>query len=102
MATEVERNVAGQTYVLKDWPEGYHMFDHNKGREQNPRHDAYLIGSYLLPSSHTYPKPIYSPYSQRLQTRAQIPFRKRICSPCNLAPHRRNAQSFRMQMQILH
>ncbi|KAL4248109.1 Cryptic loci regulator 2 [Abortiporus biennis] len=36
---------AGRTYVLKDWPAGYHMFDHNKGKQSNPRHDAYLIGS---------------------------------------------------------
>lgn len=34
----------GPTYVLEDWPAGYHMYDHNKGPENNPRHDAYLIG----------------------------------------------------------
>lgn len=36
---------SGPTYVLKDWPAGYHMFDHHKGPERAPRHDAYLIGS---------------------------------------------------------
>jgi len=32
--------------VLKDWPQGYRMFDHNKGPEDAPRHDAYLIGDF--------------------------------------------------------
>lgn len=34
----------GQDYVLKSWPQGYQMFDHNKGPEGAPRHDAYLMG----------------------------------------------------------
>jgi Transcription-silencing protein, cryptic loci regulator Clr2/Transcription-silencing protein Clr2 len=33
-------------YVLKDWPQGYRMFDHNKGPEEAPRHDAYLMGEF--------------------------------------------------------
>ncbi|KZP25538.1 hypothetical protein FIBSPDRAFT_783082 [Athelia psychrophila] len=32
-------------YVLKTWPTGYQMFDHNKGPRDSPRHDAYLMGS---------------------------------------------------------
>ncbi|KAI6164586.1 hypothetical protein EDD17DRAFT_1561350 [Pisolithus thermaeus] len=35
----------GPNYVLRGWPEGYQMFDHNKGLASAPRHDAYLIGS---------------------------------------------------------
>ncbi|KAF8630139.1 hypothetical protein AX15_003092 [Amanita polypyramis BW_CC] len=34
-----------QEYVLAGWPEGYRLFDHNKGPENNPRHDVYLFGS---------------------------------------------------------
>ncbi|KAF8634585.1 hypothetical protein AX17_004174 [Amanita inopinata Kibby_2008] len=34
-----------QEYILKDWPEGYRMFDHAKGPEHDPRHDVYLFGS---------------------------------------------------------
>ncbi|KAK2463530.1 hypothetical protein APHAL10511_004281 [Amanita phalloides] len=34
-----------QEYVLAGWPEGYRMFDHNKGPANNPRHDVYLFGS---------------------------------------------------------
>ena len=37
--------LAGPSYVLRGWPEGYQMFDHNKGPASNPRHDAYLIGT---------------------------------------------------------
>ncbi|EKM50468.1 uncharacterized protein PHACADRAFT_263777 [Phanerochaete carnosa HHB-10118-sp] len=36
---------SGPTYVLKEWPAEYRMFDHHKGPEKNPRHDAYLHGS---------------------------------------------------------
>ncbi|KAF7985154.1 hypothetical protein HWV62_7724 [Athelia sp. TMB] len=32
-------------WVLKAWPSGYRMFDHNKGPRDSPRHDAYLMGS---------------------------------------------------------
>ncbi|EIN05974.1 hypothetical protein PUNSTDRAFT_145371 [Punctularia strigosozonata HHB-11173 SS5] len=35
----------GHEYVLKSWPAGYQMYDHNKGPENRPRHDPYLIGS---------------------------------------------------------
>ncbi len=32
-------------YVLKSWPAGYQMYDHNKGPLANPRHDLYLVGT---------------------------------------------------------
>ncbi|KAJ7116061.1 hypothetical protein C8R44DRAFT_221096 [Mycena epipterygia] len=35
----------GQPYVLRDFPSGYRMFDHHKGKVENPRHDVYLFGS---------------------------------------------------------
>ncbi|TFK53434.1 hypothetical protein OE88DRAFT_1625796 [Heliocybe sulcata] len=35
----------GPNYILKNWPDGYRFFDHNKGRQEAPRHDPYLIGS---------------------------------------------------------
>lgn len=34
----------GPDYALKEWPQGYQMFDHNKGPADGPRHDAYLMG----------------------------------------------------------
>ncbi|KAG1746514.1 uncharacterized protein EDB91DRAFT_1117321 [Suillus paluster] len=36
-------NMAQGNYVLQGWPQGYQMYDHNKGPKDNPRHDAYLI-----------------------------------------------------------
>ncbi|KAJ7823025.1 hypothetical protein B0H13DRAFT_2291322 [Mycena leptocephala] len=35
----------GQPHVLRDFPNGYRMFDHHKGKADNPRHDIYLFGS---------------------------------------------------------
>ncbi|CCM01806.1 uncharacterized protein FIBRA_03873 [Fibroporia radiculosa] len=35
----------GPKYVLKSFPTGYHMYDHNKGPAAAPRHDLYLCGS---------------------------------------------------------
>ena len=37
-----------QEYVLAGWPEGYRLFDHNKGPANNPRHDVYLFGMSCL------------------------------------------------------
>jgi Transcription-silencing protein, cryptic loci regulator Clr2/Transcription-silencing protein Clr2 len=36
---------AGPNYVLKSWPDGYRLYDHQKGPEDNPRHDLYLFGT---------------------------------------------------------
>ncbi|KAI0825812.1 hypothetical protein BC629DRAFT_1450686 [Irpex lacteus] len=38
----------GKPYVLRSFPERYQLFDHNKGKPDNPRHDAYLYGSNKL------------------------------------------------------
>ncbi|KAI0358030.1 hypothetical protein OH77DRAFT_1421305 [Trametes cingulata] len=35
----------GLQYVLKSFPEGYQLYDHNKGPVRAPRHDPYLCGS---------------------------------------------------------
>ncbi|KIJ56198.1 hypothetical protein M422DRAFT_23536 [Sphaerobolus stellatus SS14] len=37
-----------EKYCLGSWPEGYWMFDHNKGAINAPRHDLYLFGSKLV------------------------------------------------------
>lgn len=37
---------AGPKYVLKIFPQGYCMYDHNKGPATNPRHDPYLYGKH--------------------------------------------------------
>ncbi|KAF7339433.1 hypothetical protein MSAN_02157500 [Mycena sanguinolenta] len=33
----------GKSYVLKDFPANYHMFEHHKGKADAPRHDVYLF-----------------------------------------------------------
>ncbi|OSX63971.1 hypothetical protein POSPLADRAFT_1045115 [Postia placenta MAD-698-R-SB12] len=38
----------GQKYVLRSFPDGYQLFDHNKGPATAPRHDPYLCGSKLV------------------------------------------------------
>ncbi|KAJ7890458.1 hypothetical protein B0H14DRAFT_2497092 [Mycena olivaceomarginata] len=35
----------GKPYVLRDFPNGYRMFDHHKGKAAAPRHDVYLFGA---------------------------------------------------------
>jgi hypothetical protein len=35
----------GRSYVLKSFPSGYQLYDHQKGQKDNPRHDIYLCGS---------------------------------------------------------
>jgi hypothetical protein len=37
---------AGKNYVLRSWPEGYHMYCHYKGKQSSPRQDLYLLGSH--------------------------------------------------------
>jgi hypothetical protein len=39
-------NAAGKAYVLKSFPAGYQLFDHNKGKLESPRHDPYLYGTH--------------------------------------------------------
>ena len=36
--------LAGPKYILRSWPEGYKMFVHYKGSQENPRADKYLFG----------------------------------------------------------
>ena len=37
----------GPSYILRDFPPGYRLFDQNKGAELDPRHDLYLYGGFL-------------------------------------------------------
>ncbi|KDR80717.1 hypothetical protein GALMADRAFT_241134 [Galerina marginata CBS 339.88] len=34
----------GPNYVLRNFPDGYRLYDHNKGPSHAPRHDLYLFG----------------------------------------------------------
>ena len=51
---------AGPKYILRSWPDGYKMFVHYKGPQDNPRTDKYLFGvspftvTFLLAGSHHF------------------------------------------------
>ena len=60
----------GPSYVLRSWPAGYQMFDHNKGSASAPRHDAYLIGAFLVSPSHVLTESCHagSRYAKRFRS----------------------------------
>ena len=41
-------SLAGKNYVLRSWPEGYHLYCHMKGKQSAPRQDIYLMGMPAL------------------------------------------------------
>lgn len=43
----VDTHEAGKAHVLKSFPSGYQLYDHNKGKADAPRHDPYLYGAYV-------------------------------------------------------
>jgi hypothetical protein len=88
----------GPSYVLKNWPEGYRMFDHHKGPQATPRHDVYLMGerhctfdiSALVLANHKV---------HRLQV--SLSFYTRIHTTRHVAYRGFNNGPNKLQMQIL-
>lgn len=94
----------GPTYVLRGWPAGYQMFDHNKGSASSPRHDAYLIGaSFRLPIAYFSPDlcnagsrhakrfrsvPEFIPHALWLLTDPNLVRSNCNCKYCNKKPQR--------------
>ncbi|KAF7356540.1 Actin-related protein 8 [Mycena venus] len=68
-------------YVLRDWPTGYRMFDHHKGKAANPRHDAYLFGS----KSKFRSVPEFAPHAIWLMGDGSVPCN---CKYCTKKPQR--------------
>ncbi|KAL4065830.1 hypothetical protein V8B97DRAFT_1880890 [Scleroderma yunnanense] len=77
---------AGPSYVLRGWPEGYQMFDHNKGPAGNPRHDAYLIGSCHAKRFRSVPE--FIPHALWLLTDPTLNRTNCQCKYCNKKPQR--------------
>jgi hypothetical protein len=75
---------AGHDYVIKDWPAGYNMYDHNKGPEHRPRHDPYLVGT-----SARAPSPLLSPRVRRPTDPTQARRTRRASAPCPSSPRTR-------------
>ncbi|KAI6113028.1 hypothetical protein F5141DRAFT_1111093 [Pisolithus sp. B1] len=77
---------AGPNYVLRGWPEGYQMFDHNKGLAGAPRHDAYLIGSSHAKRFRSVPE--FIPHALWLLTDPTLNRANCACKYCNRKPQR--------------
>ncbi|EGN96813.1 hypothetical protein SERLA73DRAFT_75668 [Serpula lacrymans var. lacrymans S7.3] len=76
----------GPNYVLRSWPEGYKMFDHNKGAESNPRHDVYLIGSTAAKRFRSVPE--FIPHAIWLMQDPTLDRANCACKYCAKKPQR--------------
>ncbi|KAF8141520.1 hypothetical protein EV363DRAFT_1204315 [Boletus edulis] len=76
----------GPTYVLRGWPVGYQMYDHNKGPANSPRHDAYLIGSRYAKRFRSVPE--FIPHALWLLTDPKLIRSNCSCKYCNRKPQR--------------
>ncbi|KAF9224013.1 hypothetical protein BS17DRAFT_704003 [Gyrodon lividus] len=90
---EVAASLAGQlkkpvgpSYVLRGWPQGYQMYDHNKGPASAPRHDAYLIGSRHAKRFRSIPE--FIPHALWLLTDPTLNRANCHCKYCNKKPQR--------------
>ncbi|KAG1795158.1 uncharacterized protein HD556DRAFT_1235927 [Suillus plorans] len=79
-------NMPQGNYVLQGWPEGYQMFDHNKGPKDSPRHDAYLIGSTYAKRFRSVPE--FIPHALWLLTDPTLDRSNCNCKYCNKKPQR--------------
>ncbi|KAH0836747.1 hypothetical protein J3R83DRAFT_8483 [Lanmaoa asiatica] len=80
------RKPVGPSYVLRSWPAGYQMFDHNKGSANAPRHDAYLIGSRHAKRFRSVPE--FIPHALWLLTDPSLVRSNCNCKYCNKKPQR--------------
>ncbi|KAJ7504318.1 hypothetical protein B0H11DRAFT_511367 [Mycena galericulata] len=67
-----------QPYVLRDFPSGYRMFDHHKGKADNPRHDVYLFGSQSRSRFRSVPE--FIPHAIWLMGDASVSCNCKYCS----------------------
>ncbi|KAF9240636.1 hypothetical protein BU15DRAFT_87549 [Melanogaster broomeanus] len=77
---------SGPNYVLRGWPAGYQMYDHNKGPAGAPRHDAYLIGSRYAKRFRSVPE--FIPHALWLLTDPTLNRSNCNCKYCNKKPQR--------------
>lgn len=97
------RYQVGPSYVLRGWPAGYQMYDHNKGPATAPRHDAYLIGASSLSIPYSSPElfavgsrhakrfrsvPEFIPHALWLLTDPNLVRSNCNCKYCNKKPQR--------------
>ncbi|KAL5531470.1 hypothetical protein ACEPAG_4347 [Sanghuangporus baumii] len=77
-----------KSWVLKDWPEGYHFYDHNKGHlaSGKVRHDLYLVGSRNVARFRSPAE--FIPHAYWLMTNAAQDRSKCVCKYCGGKPQR--------------
>ncbi|KIP03007.1 hypothetical protein PHLGIDRAFT_78231 [Phlebiopsis gigantea 11061_1 CR5-6] len=85
----------GPTYVLKDWPAGYHMYDHNKGPASNPRHDAYLIAGIAKFRSINE----FIPHAEWLSRDATMDRSNCVCKYCTKRPQKEISHGLGLSMR---
>ncbi|KAI0348990.1 hypothetical protein OH77DRAFT_1526002 [Trametes cingulata] len=76
----------GPKYVLKSFPEGYQLYNHNKGPVKVPRHDPYLCGSVNVnrfPSTNEF-----IPHALWLMQDATMNHANCSCKYCTKQPQR--------------
>ncbi|KAH7915297.1 hypothetical protein BJ138DRAFT_1170046 [Hygrophoropsis aurantiaca] len=76
----------GPSYLLRGWPDNYQMFDHNKGPQNNPRHDAYLMGSASVKRFRSVPE--FIPHALWLIQDATLNRGNCSCKYCGKKPQR--------------
>ncbi|KAK7687891.1 hypothetical protein QCA50_009110 [Cerrena zonata] len=82
----------GPAYVLKTWPKGHAMYDRNKGKESNPRHDMYLYGSIHIGKFRSANE--FVPHATWLFTDPTLTRSDCACKYCAKMPQKVISQSF--------
>ncbi|KAH9004752.1 hypothetical protein EDB86DRAFT_3240635 [Lactarius hatsudake] len=77
---------SGKNYVLRSWPEGYHMYCHLKGKRSAPRQDLYLLGSVHAKRFRSVPE--FVPHALWLMTDPTLDRRNCECKYCAKVPQR--------------
>ncbi|THH16972.1 hypothetical protein EW146_g3760 [Bondarzewia mesenterica] len=75
-----------KNWVLETWPEGYHLYDHHKGKKDAPRHDPYLMGSTNVKRFRSVPE--FVPHALWLMTDATLNRANCECKYCTKQPQR--------------
>ncbi|KAI9451685.1 hypothetical protein BJY52DRAFT_1125022 [Lactarius psammicola] len=77
---------SGKNYVLRSWPEGYHLYCHLKGKQSAPRQDLYLLGSVHAKRFRSVPE--FVPHALWLMTDPTLDRRNCECKYCAKVPQR--------------
>jgi hypothetical protein len=92
--------LAGPKYILGSWPEGYKMFVHYKGPQDNPRTDKYLIGMSL--STTALSLHLMAAFDLRLDTRQAFSLDPGVCSARSVAHDGRKPTKVQLRLQVLY